>query len=84
MYTAADSGEMRIRQLGYKQELRRNFTVLSNASIGFTAISVLTGITGKPPPHCGYSLIYTCAQQHHRCWHKYVTACLLVQHCSTV
>ncbi len=49
MYTAADSGEMRIRQLGYKQELRRNFTVLSNASIGFTAISVLTGITGKLP-----------------------------------
>lgn len=42
-----DSGEARIRQLGYKQELRRNFGLLSNASIGFTAISILTGITGQ-------------------------------------
>lgn len=48
---AMDSGEIRLRQLGYKQELRRNFTLLSNASIGFTAISILTGITGKPQPH---------------------------------
>ncbi len=63
MYTAADSGELRIRQLGYKQELRRNFTVLSNASIGFTAISVLTGITGKPPPRPWSTLICSCAQQ---------------------
>ena len=47
---AVDSGEIRIRQLGYKQELRRNFTLVSNASIGFTAISILTGITGKPQP----------------------------------
>jgi hypothetical protein len=46
-YPAMDSGEIRIRQLGYKQELRRNFTLVSNASIGFTAISILTGITGK-------------------------------------
>ena len=45
-----DSGEIRIRQLGYKQELRRNFTLVSNASIGFTAISILTGITGEPHP----------------------------------
>ncbi|CAK0783725.1 hypothetical protein CVIRNUC_006924 [Coccomyxa viridis] len=44
---AMDSGEIRIRQLGYKQELRRNFTLVSNASIGFTAISILTGITGS-------------------------------------
>ncbi|CAL8461962.1 g1493 [Coccomyxa elongata] len=42
-----DSGEARIRQLGYKQELRRNFGLLSNASIGFTAISILTGITAS-------------------------------------
>ena len=47
---AMDSGEIRIRQLGYKQELRRNFTLVSNASIGFTAISILTGITGEPQP----------------------------------
>lgn len=49
-YPAMDSGEIRIRQLGYKQELRRNFTLISNASIGFTAISILTGITGKLQP----------------------------------
>ncbi|EIE25071.1 amino acid transporter [Coccomyxa subellipsoidea C-169] len=42
-----DSGEARIRQLGYKQELARNFGLLSNASIGFTAISILTGITAS-------------------------------------
>ena len=47
---AMDSGEIRIRQLGYKQELRRNFTLVSNASIGFTAISILTGITGESHP----------------------------------
>jgi hypothetical protein len=46
-HPAMDSGEIRIRQLGYKQELRRNFTLVSNASIGFTAISILTGITGN-------------------------------------
>lgn len=45
-----DSGEIRIRQLGYKQELRRNFTLVSNASLGFTAISILTGITGELQP----------------------------------
>jgi hypothetical protein len=44
-----DSGEARIRELGYKQELVRNFTLISNASIGFTAISILTGITGQAP-----------------------------------
>lgn len=46
-----DSGEARLRQLGYKQELARNFGLLSNASIGFTAISILTGITGAPHVH---------------------------------
>ena len=55
-----DSGEIRIRQLGYKQELRRNFTLVSNASIGFTAISILTGITGEPQPLPAASGGYPC------------------------
>ncbi len=42
-----DSGEARIRQLGYKQELQRNFTLLSNAALGFTVVSIVTGITGE-------------------------------------
>ena len=71
---ASDSGERRIRELGYRQELRRNFTLLSNASIGFTAISILTGITGKPqhrstilrpvlppPPHMGMPCRVVCS-----------------------
>lgn len=52
-----DSGEARIRELGYKQELVRNFGLISNASIGFTAISILTGITCEhlsPPPYDVY------------------------------
>lgn len=84
MYSVADTGELRIRQLGYKQELRRNFTVLSNASIGFTVISVLTGITGKPPPQTGCSLMYLCAQQQPICRQNHFTclhACLALQHC---
>ena len=41
-----DSGEARIRQLGYKQELQRNFTLLSIAGLVFTVVSIVTGITG--------------------------------------
>lgn len=54
-----DSGEARIRQLGYKQELARNFGLLSNASIGFTAISILTGITGAPNVHLMRLALYS-------------------------
>uniref|UniRef100_A0A0D9XGT0 Amino acid permease/ SLC12A domain-containing protein n=1 Tax=Leersia perrieri TaxID=77586 RepID=A0A0D9XGT0_9ORYZ len=35
----------RLRELGYKQELRRNLSVVSNFSISFTILSVLTGVT---------------------------------------
>ncbi|RCV37648.1 hypothetical protein SETIT_8G080500v2 [Setaria italica] len=35
----------RLRELGYKQELKRHLSVLSNFSISFSVISVLTGVT---------------------------------------
>ncbi|KAG2614751.1 amino-acid permease BAT1 homolog isoform X2 [Panicum virgatum] len=42
---ALDTDHGRLRELGYKQELKRHLSVLSNFSISFTVISVLTGIT---------------------------------------
>lgn len=41
-----DSGEERLKALGYKQELRRDFTLVSNTAISFSIISTLLGITG--------------------------------------
>lgn len=41
-----DSGEQRLAALGYKQELRRDFTLVSNTAISFSIISTLLGITG--------------------------------------
>ncbi|CAL0316405.1 unnamed protein product [Lupinus luteus] len=40
-----DSGHARLNQLGYKQELKRDLSVLSNFAFSFSIISVLTGIT---------------------------------------
>ncbi|EPS72629.1 hypothetical protein M569_02126, partial [Genlisea aurea] len=40
-----DSGEERLNQLGYKQELKRSLSVLSNFAVSFSCISVLTGVT---------------------------------------
>ncbi|PVH33549.1 hypothetical protein PAHAL_8G021500 [Panicum hallii] len=42
---AIDTDHGRLRELGYKQELKRHLSVLSNFSISFTVISVLTGVT---------------------------------------
>ncbi|CAL5228608.1 g11771 [Coccomyxa viridis] len=44
-----DSGEARLKALGYKQELKRDFTLVSNAAISFSIISTLLGITGSLP-----------------------------------
>nr|XP_019701557.1 amino-acid permease BAT1 homolog [Elaeis guineensis] len=41
----ADSDDSRLRQLGYKQELSRRLSALSNFSVTFSIISILTGIT---------------------------------------
>ncbi|KAH9306378.1 hypothetical protein KI387_010782, partial [Taxus chinensis] len=41
----ADSGHARLNQLGYKQELNRDLSVLSNFAFSFSIISILTGIT---------------------------------------
>ncbi|XP_078428380.1 amino-acid permease BAT1 homolog isoform X2 [Wolffia australiana] len=40
-----DSGLARLHQLGYKQELKRDLSVLSNFAFSFSIISVLTGVT---------------------------------------
>lgn len=40
-----DSGQSRLQQLGYKQELKRDLSVLSNFAFSFSIISVLTGLT---------------------------------------
>ncbi|KAF0898574.1 hypothetical protein E2562_008161 [Oryza meyeriana var. granulata] len=40
-----DTGHARLRELGYKQELKRDLSVLSNFAFSFSIISVLTGIT---------------------------------------
>ncbi|KAL4351407.1 hypothetical protein GQ457_06G005170 [Hibiscus cannabinus] len=42
---AVDSGQSRLRELGYKQELKRDLSVFSNFAFSFSIISVLTGIT---------------------------------------
>ncbi|CAL4911753.1 unnamed protein product [Urochloa decumbens] len=42
---APDADHGRLRELGYKQELKRHLSVVSNFSISFTVISVLTGVT---------------------------------------
>ncbi|MCL7047678.1 hypothetical protein MKW94_022139, partial [Papaver nudicaule] len=41
----SDSGQSRLQQLGYKQELKRDLSVLSNFAFSFSIISVLTGLT---------------------------------------
>ncbi|TVU34524.1 hypothetical protein EJB05_16359 [Eragrostis curvula] len=40
-----DTGLARLRELGYKQELKRDLSVLSNFAFSFSIISVLTGVT---------------------------------------
>ncbi|KAK7280417.1 hypothetical protein RJT34_25481 [Clitoria ternatea] len=40
-----DSGHARLHELGYKQELKRDLSVISNFAFSFSIISVLTGVT---------------------------------------
>lgn len=42
---AADADRARLQQLGYKQELKRGLSVVSNFAFSFAIISVLTGVT---------------------------------------
>ncbi|XP_039794965.1 amino-acid permease BAT1 homolog [Panicum virgatum] len=42
---AADRDQVRLRQLGYKQELKRGLSVLSNFALSFSIISVFMGVT---------------------------------------
>ena len=41
----AAEDEDRLAELGYKQELRRNWSLLHNFGVSFSIISVITGIT---------------------------------------
>ncbi|TVU34714.1 hypothetical protein EJB05_16561 [Eragrostis curvula] len=41
----ADPDRARLQQLGYKQELKRGLSVISNFAFSFSLISVLTGVT---------------------------------------
>ncbi|KAL9166548.1 hypothetical protein ABFS82_05G036700 [Erythranthe guttata] len=43
--SVTDSGHARLNELGYKQELKRDLSVLSNFAFSFSIISVLTGVT---------------------------------------
>ncbi|XP_078175033.1 amino-acid permease BAT1 homolog isoform X2 [Carex rostrata] len=43
--SSIDADEARLRQLGYKQELKRGLSGLSNFAVSFALISVLMGIT---------------------------------------
>lgn len=43
--SAAVDDEDRLAELGYKQELRRNWSLLHNFGVSFSIISVITGIT---------------------------------------
>ncbi|XP_042964746.1 amino-acid permease BAT1 homolog [Carya illinoinensis] len=40
-----DSGHTRLHELGYKQELKRDLSVISNFAFSFSIISMLTGVT---------------------------------------
>ncbi|KAG6398896.1 hypothetical protein SASPL_140367 [Salvia splendens] len=42
---SGDTGHARLHELGYKQELKRDLSVLSNFAFSFSIISVLTGVT---------------------------------------
>ncbi|ERN08756.1 hypothetical protein AMTRI_Chr11g99480 [Amborella trichopoda] len=49
-----DSGEKRLYELGYKQELRRRMTLFKTLAISFSTMTLFTGIT----PLYGSSLLY--------------------------
>ncbi|KAM0916719.1 hypothetical protein ACQ4PT_010055 [Festuca glaucescens] len=51
---AVDSGEKRLNELGYKQELRREMTLFKVLAISFSTMTLFTGIT----PLYGSSLQY--------------------------
>lgn len=41
----SDSGHARLHELGYKQELKRSLSLVSNFAFSFSIISILTGVT---------------------------------------
>jgi amino acid transporter len=43
--TGKDTGQSRLEELGYKQELKRDLSVISNFAFSFAIISILTGVS---------------------------------------
>jgi amino acid transporter len=43
--TTQSKDEARLAELGYKQELKRDWTLMHNFGVSFSIISVITGIT---------------------------------------
>ena len=53
-----DSGQARLEQLGYKQELRRALSHFSNFAVMFAVSSILAGITCESSaPYCTGSVV---------------------------
>ena len=46
-----DSGQVRLEELGYKQELQREFGLLTSVAVGCSVMSFLLGVTGESPHH---------------------------------
>lgn len=53
-FAEMDTGEKRLNELGYKQELRREMTLFKTLAISFSTMTLFTGIT----PLYGSSLLY--------------------------
>jgi hypothetical protein len=45
-----DSGELRLQTLGYKQELRREFSLFSSISCSIALMAFSSGLTGLSVP----------------------------------
>ena len=54
---AKDSGQIRLEELGYKQELSRRLGLISSVASSFATIAYMMGITGQRSP---LRLIHLC------------------------
>jgi hypothetical protein len=43
-----DSSELRLAELGYRQELKRVLSHFGNFAVSFSLMSILSGVTGVP------------------------------------
>lgn len=54
-----DSGQARLEQMGYKQELDRKFDMFSSFSASFSLMSFMMGVTGERPSQAPFFLSVT-------------------------